>query len=281
MWYRVGQVSGSSVSWGLSQNYDNYGFNPSVALYGTTVVEVHNGSGVTGPMWYRVGQLNLAARTISWGPSYNYDASGTNPTVAITSCATASNPTCGLIAVEVHNGSGVAGPMWYRVGVVNPDTRTISWGDSHKYDDFGMNPSLGVQPCYTSTNGGQSCGITVVEVHNGSQGFGLMWYRVGNLSGGTEINWGDSYPCDSGWNPKVTLWGSTLIEVHNGTRDTGPMWFHTGSFYGGTTVTWDPSHQYFPSGYNPSVALNGFVGVGVFNGSATAGPMGYQVVDVR
>src|ERR1051326_4094440 len=44
------------LTWLDSFKYDGYGFNPKVAMSGSAVVEVHNGGGGAGPLWYRVGQ---------------------------------------------------------------------------------------------------------------------------------------------------------------------------------------------------------------------------------
>ena len=92
---------------GPSYQYDR-GNNPSVAVNSGTVVEVHNGTGGAGPLWYRVGQVN--GSTVAWNDSHQYD-NGYNPSVAMNSSAV--NNTA---VVEVHNATGGAGPLWYRVG---------------------------------------------------------------------------------------------------------------------------------------------------------------------
>src|SRR5580704_10449172 len=61
--------------WGPSHQYDN-GFNPSAAMTGSTVVEVHNATASAGPLWYRVGQVD--GSTIQWSNSHQYD-NGFNP----------------------------------------------------------------------------------------------------------------------------------------------------------------------------------------------------------
>jgi hypothetical protein len=268
MWYHVGQISGTVIHWGPSYQYDN-GYNPQVAMAGSTVVEVHNGGTSANLMWYHVGQVS--GSTITWGPSYQYDT-GNNPSVALTSCNTNANPNCGLIAVEVHNGSTSAGPMWYHVGHVSGST--VSWGPSYNYD-WGFNPSVGIQLCLTNSN--TSCGVTVVEVHNGSGSAGPMWYHVGNWSGGATISWGGSNEYDSGWNPKVAFFsGAYVMEVHNGSSSAGPMWYHYGAWNGGTTLLMGGSTEY-DWGWNPSVAAE-FPGgaVEVHDGSGSAGPMWYH-----
>jgi hypothetical protein len=107
------------------EEYDSSGWNPSMAISASTVVQVYNGSGAPGPMWYQVGQI-LPGNQILWGPSYQYD-SGYNPQVAV----------FGSTVVEVH--SGGTNLMWYRVGQISVSEWTINWGPS-TVDGYGNNP---------------------------------------------------------------------------------------------------------------------------------------------
>jgi hypothetical protein len=134
------------------QEYDSSGWDPSVAISGSTVVEVHNGNVTGGPMWYHVG-LVLPGNQILWGPSYQYD-NGFNPQVAMV----------GSTVVEVHNGGTYTNLMWYHVGQVSVSDWTINWGPSYAYD-YGNNPSA-LTSCNTVAN--PNCGLVAVEVHNGS-----------------------------------------------------------------------------------------------------------------
>jgi hypothetical protein len=167
LWMRIGQVDTASntIRWGNNNNafqYDN-GMNPSVAIYGSNVVEVHNGTAGVGPLWYRVGQFNISNNTIQWGNNNNafqYD-NGLNPTVAFWH---------GLAPVEVHNGGYGVCPLWYHVGYFTV-AGTINWGASAQYDN-GMNPCVAASP---------RSGVAV-EVHDGVAGAGPLWYRVAYLS---------------------------------------------------------------------------------------------------
>lgn len=103
-WYRVGTVDRDLgvIFWGDSHQYDK-ALLPVVALYRNTVVEVHNGSVMQGPLgevvaslWYRVGVVSPAAKTIVWGDSHQYD-NGVAPSVAFD----------GDTVVEVHSSSYV------------------------------------------------------------------------------------------------------------------------------------------------------------------------------
>jgi hypothetical protein len=297
---------------GPSFEYDQ-GFNPSVAVSGGTAVEVHNGTGGAGPLWYRVGKVN--GSTVAWNDSHQYD-NGFNPTVAFNGTTVVevhnggagagplwyrvgevsgstitwnnshqydngNNPSVALagdVVVEVHNGGAGAGPIWYRMGKLNG--ATIAWTDSHQYDN-GYNPSVGAVICLNNDN--SSCGTNVFEVHNGGGAAGPMWYRFGNSTNGSTISWQNSVHYDSGWNPKISFSaGAYLLEVHNGQEGAGPMWYHAGVYVGPNQtppIDIGPSQKY-DNGFNPSVASDaGFarVAIEVHNGGNGAGPEWYHL----
>jgi hypothetical protein len=58
----------AQIEWGASHQYDT-GFNPSVAVSGSTVVEVHNAANTAGPLWFRMGQVS-GQTEIQWGASH-------------------------------------------------------------------------------------------------------------------------------------------------------------------------------------------------------------------
>ena len=85
------------------------------------------------------------------------------------------------------------------------------------------------------------CGVDVLEVHNGTDLPGQMWWRFGHVStDGKTITWQPSQPYDTGWNPKIAWFTTPIqisirtttiaagaIEVHNGQAGVGPLWYHT------------------------------------------------------
>ena len=168
------------------------------------MVEVHNGSGAPGPLWYRVGQVQ-ANKTIAWSNSKQFDY-GWNPSVAMS----------GGNVVEAHNSSAAAGPLFYSVGQVQ-STGTISWGASYQYD-VGWNPKVALFADFNN----------ILEVHNGGPGAGPMWYHWGNYSGPSTINFGPSIEYDSGENPSVAIGSRHPVEVHNGGSGPGAEWYHVG-----------------------------------------------------
>jgi hypothetical protein len=158
---------------------------------------------------------------------------------------------------------------------------TITWTNSYPYDygSYGSNPSVGAQICLNNNN--TSCGVNVFEVHNGGGGGGPMWYRFGNSTNGSTINWQNGVNYDWGWNPKISFSaGAFLLEVHNGTGGAGPLWYHTGAYVGPyeyPPIVLGPSIQY-DNGYNPSIAtdVNALVAIEVHNGGIGAGPEWYH-----
>lgn len=263
MWYRVGQVTESTITWGRSYYYDN-GYNPTVSLCGSTVVEMHNASTTAGAMLYHVG--HVSGSTINWGPSYYFD-NGFNPSVSLSGSGD------GAYVTEVHNAYAAAGPMWYHVGQLSGST--INWPHASVNYDWGFNPSV------------TAIGEYLVEVHNGQAEPGRMYYRVGYFDGG-YIAWNSSSQYyDMGWNPKIVganypPYFNNVIEVHNASNTAGPMWYHWGSLASDYKTIDMGSSYYYDNGLNPSAACCSYWGdpVEVHNGSTTTGPMWYHVGDI-
>jgi hypothetical protein len=234
------------ISWGGSLQYDD-GSNPSVAISGTTAVEVHEGT--LGTLWYRTGELEPNG-TISWSGSSRYDA-GSLPSVAVS----------GVTVVEVHQGFARQGPgpLWYRTGQLQPNG-TLQWGGSVQYDN-GSLPAVA------------SSGTTVVEVHQGDAG--SLWYHSGQIEPDGSIQWGGSFQYDSGYTPSVAVSGTTVVEAHEG--NPGTLWYRTGQIQLNGAISWKGSLQY-DSGYFPSVAASGTTVVEVHqaNNSFDNGPLWYR-----
>lgn len=116
--------------------------------------------------------------------------------------------------VEVHCGSpGGAHEYdhYYRVGTVDPETKTVSWGDSHYYDTGG---TLAI-----AVDDAGNC----VEVHCGRAGGGSEerhYYRVGKADFTTQtIAWGSSHDYDSGGELAIALDNNgTCVDVHMGRK---------------------------------------------------------------
>jgi hypothetical protein len=151
--------------------------------------------------------------------------------------------------------------------------QTFSGFISQTWYDTGYDPSVAV-------NGdGQ-----VVEVHNGVQGAGPLWYHVGQatvLPKGPQFSWypnGHSY--DTGFNPAVALWSNFAIEVHMGTTGVAPLWYRIGNVVNDTIDWYGGSQNYDQGGSNPQIAVaylkDTYAVVEVHNGGSGLGELWYR-----
>ena len=153
LYYRVGKVdfAKNAISWGTSTQYDAGGPNAISMDDNGQCVEVHVEPGDPfGVLYYRVGKVNFAKNTISWGTNSQYDTGGPN------SISMDNNGQC----IEVHVGTEI---LYSRVGKANFAQKTISWEPSTRYDVGGSNS--------VSMNDSIRC----VEVHAETNN---LYYRV-------------------------------------------------------------------------------------------------------
>jgi len=252
LWYR----SGIGGDIGNPTFYQN-GYRASVAKYdfddSRNLFEVHQGQDGVGPLWYLWGTLSGVDGTqVTWEVAQQYD-NGLHPAVATL---------LGNI-VEVHQGQNGVGQLWYRTAVKPAATgapgQDFRWYGSHPYDT-GVNPSVAM----TTSDSGD----VIVEVHQGQDGVGPLWYRTGILSSnGDYITWNASHQYDTGINPSVTVSGTTVLEVHQGQDGVGPLWYRTGRIQG-VGIIWNASFQY-DNGAAPSVATEHSFGYDIHQASAT------------
>lgn len=200
IFYHVGHHNGNSVSWGGSKKYDN-GAEPDVAVNNNNVVvEVHKSQSNFG-LFYHVGIVNPSNNTISWGKGAKYDGGGMHPAIALNN----NNQ-----VVEVHQ-APTSGHLWYRVGTVNVQNKSINWGPSRDYQT-GSNPSL------TLLDNGY-----VVEAHTSEGLKDKLWSMVGQISG-NAINWyrsSDKY--DAGYNVSVAGNNKVIVQTHDSKTKSG-LW---------------------------------------------------------
>ena len=177
------------AAWGESIEYDTGGPNAVALDDNGNAVEVHVG---TERLFYRVGRVDFANRTIAWGESIEYDTGGPNA-VALDDNGN---------AVEVHVGTE---RLFYRVGRVDFANQTIAWGESIEYDTGGPNAVA------LDDNG------NAVEVHVGTE---RLFYRVGRVDfANRTIAWGESIEYDTGGPNAVALDDNgNAVEVHVGTE---------------------------------------------------------------
>jgi hypothetical protein len=107
------------------------------------VLEVHHSG--SGSLWYWTGQMGSDG-TVQWKHHGRYD-SGEDPAVAMDAD--------GWI-VEVHKSEN-RDYLWAHVAKMNPDY-TVTWGDSQKFDEEGVEPSVAWEQ-----------GSQLTEVHRSSK----------------------------------------------------------------------------------------------------------------
>jgi len=159
LWYKVGIIGhNQTIYWGHSWQYDSYGIDPMIAIYGDTVVEVNGTSTGAGALNYRVGTLSPEFLTVSWGPAQTY-SSGANPAIASLGSSEFR---------EVHQAGVGSGPLVTQTGTIAPTPNVIDWSPIYFYDN-------GARPRITGL--GDPCS-SYVEVHNGQDASGPLWYHA-------------------------------------------------------------------------------------------------------
>lgn len=226
------KIEMSQLNLEQSKKYDS-GEQPSVAIFGDTVIEVHKSQNYD-TLWYHVGTIsNEENNSIDWGESYEY-GHGEYPNIS------ASN---GII-VEVHQSQNNS-TLWYSIGSLNTKNNNIEWNEAQQYD-------TGIQPSITIS------GTKVVEVHK-SENNDKLWYRVGTLNfvNGTQtINWSsNSIEYGSGLTPKVSMNSNYVIEVHQSQNDNS-LFYTVGKLdIESNTIKWGAIQNY-DFGSAPDISIN-------------------------
>jgi hypothetical protein len=246
------------INWADFSTFDT-GYESSVAIHPSgLIVEVHS-SGQTiftyTGLYYRIGKLDPAKETVSWGPSRRWVSAGRNgswPAVAITkegyAILTYSNAFTKSNAV-----------LRYSVGTLDLNGGTdqlIDFKEQNLKLDTGFHDSISV-----NYNG------TIAEAHE-SDGKKGMYYRLGHLkapaSGNFTIVWdsGDGGQWwDDGVNPNIAINDNNdVVEVHQASSDDHRL-HYTRAKISGNRITFGKDHPFFSTGNRPAVTLlnNGYV----------------------
>jgi hypothetical protein len=222
IWYHIGRLGGTSVSWGASQKSGASGYWPTVAISqeGYVILVYSNNLARSGSeLYYQVGTINPQGdqnQSINWVTGTIHWDGGFHTSIAM-------NNNGVILGVHESNSSNNH-DLFYRIGHLgNPagGNYAITWdsgGIGIRYDG-GINPHIAIN------NLNQ-----VVEVHQVSGEY-LLHYRRGTLSGG-RISFGDSQRYDnSAQRPAVTLLDNGLVlEMHcSGLREHPTLFLRAGS----------------------------------------------------
>jgi hypothetical protein len=276
LWYSWGWAAGMNAIRVGGATREDAGYAPALASAGPTpnnplVVEVHQGTSGFGPLWGHVAVPNgpiVTFPSFSFENAHPYD-NGYRPAVAATPVSTDES-----VVIEVHQGQTGAGPLWFHIGSVftGVSPPSLAWQPDGEQYDWGEHPSVAVTQLPSTYS---SPGIVVVEVHQGGDGFGPLWYRTGTFNPSNwTMTWNASHPYDNGVAPAVAVVGNRVIEVHQGTNGFGPLWYHEG-YLSGSGIVWEANAHPYDNGYVPAVAWNtgATMGLEVHQGQAAVGPL--------
>ncbi len=240
IFYYSAQFQQGYVPWGTKNQLSDAGQTPSVALNDRgLVIEIHQTYDTV--LECNVGQINFD-NSIDWCCNGEIEK-GYWPSVAL-----ANDNYC----VVVFR-SAVSYDLYYRIGLVNTDTKKIDWGNSIKY-------GTGDQPKIAMNNRG-----VLVEVHK-SEHFNTLWYYVGIINEENKtIDWGGFNNYCYGQEPSVAITNKGFVtEVHR-TQYGTTLWQITGTVdKDQKIINWDPfPSESFDYGELPSVAVarNGSVAI--------------------
>lgn len=250
LFYHVGTRTGGLVRFGPSRPMGN-GMNPAVAVNaGGTVVEVHVTDSLgSHQMYYRVGQVQAADKTINFGQSLRYDT-GYRPQVGLNANGA---------VVEVHETTNRFFPSryWYRVGVVDPGSKTISFGGGKWYAD-GKTPTVAINNANVA-----------IEFFRwrAQRGDHHLWYRVGAFDPRAKtITFGPRIYYEEGERPAVALTDDGFVIVVHQSYPHANLFSRIGKVNVATkAIDWVDrgSFLYLRLAWDPAVALDGATAVQV------------------
>lgn len=227
LWYRVGKLDSTGVTWGPSQQDGSSGHAPSIALTKEgDVLVVHGNRDRDGKNWsdlyYRVGWIDPNGdqnQSITWKSDIIHWNVGFHVSIAMNDNG---------VIVGVHEAGRGGDGLYYRVGhFKNPALGdfSIEWASG----PWGIRYETGVNPGIAINNHDQ-----IVEVHQVPNET-LLHYRRGHLSGGV-ISFGDSRRYDNhAESPAVALLDNGLVlEVHQ----LGGLISRTGKLSHPTEIEW-------------------------------------------
>lgn len=200
LYYHVSRLDAPPLFGGEALLYDNNGGRPQVALNDSgVVVAVHQVE--PGKVRYKVGAIGPDGRTILFGsslpPSTRDD--GWTPSVAINNHG---------VVIMVHRWKAREGDyaLWYHLGVVKSESKTIAFGERQWYEEAGANPSVALN---------DEGFVVVVHEWNGN-----LWGRTGELNDArTGIVWesphfhGLNFQYHNGNSPSVDIDGTAVVQV--------------------------------------------------------------------
>jgi hypothetical protein len=212
--------------------YCGDGGRPSVALVADRIAVMVHASPGGAELQHCVGIVNSEGK-VEWGRHLQF-AKGANPSVS-------TNDMWMAVAVYDNNGEG---KLCSRYGIVNPETKDITWGKSQSCGS-------GTQPSVSLRTDGR-----IVEVHEEKHLFKKsLFYRLGQIDMGRRgVHWEDSVKmCSKATNAKVAVSDEGyVVEVHEHEGDSA-LCYTVGELRE-RHIEWGKTH-YYDVGSAPSVCI--------------------------
>ena len=209
---------------------------PVVSLSSSGLVVAVNNSVMGNAIWYWLGRLNIANKSVDWMSGRHFDY-GVSPSVALSD---------GGVVVEVHR-SQWNQELWYRSGRVDVQRNTIGWRECAKYAN-GNDPSVAV-----------GCGNAVVSMHTRFEnGQWNLYSVVGQItSSSLEIRWWPPRIFGQGVKPSIAINDRNIVLLVYQSPPTDPhctTWYCVGCKTD-KAVQWGRNIEY-GDGWNASASLN-------------------------
>ena len=262
LFYHVGKVIGTNVTWGGSQRLPAEGTWPNVAISKEGYVLFVWSTGLakrSSALYYMTGKIDPngeANQSISWLTQPTRVDAGFHSSIAMNDN--------GIIA-EVHESGSNGTGLYYRVGQFkNPKAGdfTIVWNSG----EWGVNYDDGINPHIAFNNQNQ-----VVEVHQVT-GQHLLHYHRGVVLKNAVIDFQASQRYDNwGYEPSVALSdGGLAVEIHrNDPNRRAYAMTGTLSLAYPERISWSTSVDISNEGGSiyPAVATNGNYAIGTWTSS--------------
>jgi hypothetical protein len=212
--------------------YCGDGGRPSVSVVSDRIAVLVHTSPTGTEVQHCVGVVNGEGQ-VQWGRHMQF-AKGTTPSVSTNDM---------WMALAVYNNG--EGKLCSRYGIVNPETKDITWGKS-------QNCGSGIQPSVALRTDGK-----VVEVHEEKHLFKKsLYYRLGQVDmGRCGVHWEDPVKMTSkAANAKIAMSDEGyVVEVHEHEGDSA-LCYTVGELKADTHIEWGKTH-YYDVGSSPSVCI--------------------------
>jgi hypothetical protein len=217
----IADVNSNQIGWGPAQQMGNSMYHPSICITrdSKTAILIYQDNDATNrttvtTLWYRVGAIDVANKTVSWGTAVAYDQ-GIFPSIAINNK--------GHI-ITVHSSWQANTALWYKVGQLNANS-TIDWGGTSSFNEGEIGAKVSI-----SDDPGDGTGSNLMLVYPGRQNNGALWLSLGALpTGSYTAQW--PYTAQYGSSSQDVMpactyaFNKSMVEVHDGSTLNWKLWY--------------------------------------------------------